>query len=55
MALWVDREHGESGERFITERILHFDAIGDEGGKRLWMDVARRFVELQGNISAAPN
>ena len=37
MALWVDREHGEDGERFITERVLHFDAIGDEGGKLLWM------------------
>ena len=55
MALWVDREHGEDDERFITERVLHFDAIGDEGGKLLWMDVARRFVELQGSISATPN
>ena len=55
MALWIDREHGEEGERFITERVRHFDAIKDEGGKQLWMDVARKFVELQSSISAAPN
>ena len=55
MALWVDREHGEDGERFITERVLHFDANGDKGGKQLWVDVARRFVESQGRISATPN
>lgn len=55
MALWVDREHGEEGERFIAERVLHFDAEGDEGGKKLWMDVARRFVELKSSTSAAPS
>lgn len=55
MALWVDREHGEDGERFIAERVLHFDAEGDDGGKQLWMDVARRFVELKTSMSDAPN
>ena len=55
MALWVDREHGADGERFIIERVLNFDAIGDKGGKQLWMDVARKFVELRSTISAAPN
>lgn len=55
MALWVGREHGAEGERFITERVLHFDAIGDKGGKQLWMDLARKFVELRSSVSAAPN
>jgi hypothetical protein len=55
MALWVDREHGEEGERFIAERVLHFDSDGDDGGKRLWMEVARRFVELKTSSCAAPN
>ena len=55
MALWVDREHGEDGDRFITDRVLHFDAIGDEAGEQLWMDVALRFVKLQGCVAAAPN
>ena len=53
--LWVDREHGEDGERFITERVLHFEQIGDKGGKQLWMDVARKFVELRSIVSAVPN
>ena len=55
MALWVDGEHGEQGEQFIAERVLHFDAEGDDGGKQLWMDVARRFVELKTSSRASPN
>jgi len=55
MALWVDREHGDQGERFIAERVLFFDAQSDAGGKQLWMDVARRYVELRMSTSAAPN
>ena len=55
MALWVDREHGEDGERFIAERVLHFNVEGDDGGKQLWMDVARRFVEIRTAIGARPN
>ncbi len=47
MALWVDREHGEDGERFIAERVLHFDVEGDDGSKQLWSDVARRFIHLK--------
>ena len=38
MALWVDGEHGEEGERFIAERVLHFDAKGDMGASSYgWM------------------
>lgn len=55
MALWVDREHGDEGERFIAERVLHFDAEGDPGGKQLWMDVARKFVELNANANGRTN
>ena len=55
MAMWVDREHGEDGERFIAERVLYFDAEGDEGGKQLWMDVGRRFGELSPHIDTASN
>lgn len=52
VALWVDREEGE---RVIAERVLHFDAEGDDGGKQLWMDVARRFVELRTSMTTAAN
>ena len=55
MALWVDREHGKEGEHFITERVPHFEKIGDKGGKQLWMDVARKFVKLRNSVSAPPN
>ncbi|MBX7502422.1 hypothetical protein K3181_13320 [Qipengyuania sp. YG27] len=55
MALWVDREHGEEAERFIAERVLHFEATGEAGGKDLWMQVARRYVELRDTLAAEPN
>lgn len=55
MALWVDREYGEESERFITKRVLYLDAEGDDGGKQLWMDVARRFVELRATMTTEPN
>lgn len=55
MAIWVDREHGDEGERYIAERVLYFDAQGDDGGKQLWMDVARRYVTLQTSMDSAPN
>lgn len=48
LALWVEREHGEHGDRFIAERVLHFEETGETGGQELWMQVARRYVELTG-------
>ena len=55
MALWVDREHGEEGELFIAERVLHFEAEGDEGGKQLWIGVARRHLRLANEETAGTN
>lgn len=55
MALWLDREHGEDAERFIAERVLHFESQGDSGGQELWMNVARRYVELRNAIVTEPN
>ena len=55
MALWVDREHDEDAEDFISQRVLNFDAGGDDGGKQLWMDVARRYVQLRASVKATPN
>lgn len=55
MALWVDREHGENAEQFISERVLHFEGRDDEGGKDLWMQVARRYVELRDALTNRPN
>jgi hypothetical protein len=55
LALWVDCEHVEDGEPFIAERVLHFDAEGDESGKQLWMNAALRYVELKTSVNGAPN
>lgn len=55
LALWVEREFGDEGERFIAERVLHFELEAGEGGKHLWLDVARRFVQLRSERAAARN
>ena len=47
MALWVDREHGEDAEEFIAGKVLHFVERGDDGGRKLWAEVARRYVQLR--------
>lgn len=38
LALWVEREFGDEGERFIAERVLHFALEAEEGGKHLWLN-----------------
>lgn len=55
LALWVEREHGEDGDRFIAERVLHFAESGEAGGQELWMQVARRYVDLVDAQTAEPN
>jgi|TARA_Y100001001_G_scaffold157510_1_gene175757 hypothetical protein len=55
MALWVDRQHGEDAERFIAERVLHFEATGEAVGQDLRMQVARRYVELRDALKAEPS
>ena len=55
MALWVDREHGEEAEDFIAGKVLHFVERGDDGGRKLWEEVARRYVQLREAHTAEPN
>ena len=55
MALWVDREHGQDAEEFIAGKVLHFVERGDDGGKKLWEEVARRYVQLREAPPAEPN
>jgi hypothetical protein len=55
MALWVDREHGEDAEEFIAGKVLHFVERGDDGGRKLWEEVARRYVQLREAHTAEPN
>ena len=55
MALWVDREHGEDAEDFIAGKVLYFVGQRGEGGRKLWEEVARRYVQLREAKSAAVN
>ncbi len=47
LALWVEREHGEDGEWFIAQRLLHFEAEDNEDAVQLWTKVAERYVQLK--------
>ena len=41
IALRLDREQGERGERFIAERVFHFDTEADDGASSSgWMLLA---------------
>lgn len=55
MALWVDREHGEDAEDFIAGKVLHFVEWGDDGGRKLWEEVARRYIQLREAHTCQPN
>lgn len=47
LALWIDRENGEDAEDFTAGKVLHFVERDDEAGRKLWEEVARRFVQLR--------
>lgn len=55
VALWVDREHGEEAEQFIAGKVLHFVEQSDDGGRNLWEEVARRYLQLCEAQTAEPN
>lgn len=46
IALWVEKNHGESGPKFIAEQIGRLASEGDNEGISLWREVARRYEEL---------
>lgn len=46
LALWVEKQHGESGAAFIDEKIGQLSRSNDNQGAALWQDVARRFGQL---------
>ena len=46
IALWVEKNHGEGGSKFITEQIGRLATAGDEDGISLWREVARHYEQL---------
>ena len=46
VALWVEKNHGEGGSKFIAEQIGRLATGGDDEGISLWREVARRYEQL---------
>jgi len=46
IALWVEKNHGEGGSKFISEQIDRLATAGDDEGIALWREVARRYEQL---------
>ena len=49
VALWVEKNHGEGGRKFIAEQVGRLATGGDDEGIGLWREVARRYEQLIGN------
>jgi hypothetical protein len=47
MALWVEKNHGGDGERFIAERIKSNAIIGAHAGVAVWRAVKERLQLLR--------
>lgn len=49
VALWVEKQHGEDGPRFIAEQIGRLALAGEAAGVATWKAVALRFDMLLGH------
>ncbi len=47
VALWVEKNHGESGPTYIASQIERLALEGDEAGVAMWRTVAERFDQLR--------
>ena len=62
MALWVEKQHGADGQRYINRQIALLEKSGEERGIDLWKAVKTCFEELRrlpipidGQTSTKPN
>lgn len=46
-ALWVEKNYGSDGPRFIAEKVGRLALEGDEAGVAVWRKVAARFDQLK--------
>ena len=52
VALWVEKQHGADGPRFIAEQVGRLALANEPEGVALWRGIASRFDQLQaGKIS----
>jgi hypothetical protein len=47
VALWVEKNQGESGPIYIASQIERLAIEGDEAGVAMWRTVAKRFEQLR--------
>ena len=47
IALWVEKQHGPDGPRFIAEQVGRLAIAGEADGVTLWRGVAERFDQLR--------
>ena len=47
IALWVEKNHGESGPTYVASQIERLALEGDEAGVTMWRIVAERFKQLR--------
>jgi hypothetical protein len=47
IALWVEKNHGESGPKYVASQIERLALEGDEAGLAMWRTVAERTDQLR--------
>jgi hypothetical protein len=47
VALWVEKQHGTEGPRFIAEQAGRMALADDTEGVAMWLAVAERFPRLK--------
>jgi hypothetical protein len=46
VALWVEKQHGADGPRWIAEQVGRLALANDADGVAMWRAVAERFEQL---------
>ena len=54
IALWVEKQHGTDGPRFIAEQVGRLVLAGEDDGVSMWRGVAERFQALEEPKNASP-
>lgn len=47
VALWVEKQHGANGPRFIAQQIGRLAIAGEDDGVAMWRGIAERFEALK--------
>ena len=54
VALWVEKQHGPDGGRFIAEQVGRLAIAGEAEGVSMWRAAAERFQALKEHENANP-